>query len=151
MIINRTTYRRGFESLLTQIQQSEQQYDVIFGITRGGMILATQLAYALDVNLNAITISHRDNAADGIDLHAFHRATERGKKILVVDDIVDSGKTFGTLTDLYGDRFDGCVLVENTAQSYRPRFSAFMIDRNSYKDWVTFWWDPTSKPKQIEQ
>jgi hypoxanthine phosphoribosyltransferase len=67
-----------------------------------------------------------------------------GKKVLVVDDILDSGKTIAELIEDWAvDRntFDIAAMIWNTAQGVTPNYYGRTINRNDNTDWVTFWWE----------
>ena len=74
----------------------------ILGITRGGLIPATILAYMLDVRrIHTVRVQHYDNKNSRLEsgpqfveetrpLDALNVYTER---LLIVDDIIDTGET----------------------------------------------------------
>jgi hypoxanthine phosphoribosyltransferase len=74
--------------------------EIIIGITRGGAIPAVALSHALAVPTTMIDYSTRD----GINIHPsslykyFEDISEKYTKILVVDDLVDSGVAMKKIT-----------------------------------------------------
>ena len=67
-----------------------------------------------------------------------------GKKILLVDDILDSGRTMRELLEDWGcdrSKVAMAVLVHNVRQETIPNFFGRTIDRETNTDWVDFWWE----------
>jgi len=89
----------GSRQLATAIHESGFQPDVVVAIARGGLLLAGALAYALDVKscgaLNAEFYTGIDERLDEpIILAPFlDEVSLNGKRVLLVDDVSDSGRT----------------------------------------------------------
>ena len=67
-----------------------------------------------------------------------------GKNILLVDDILDSGRTMNELLTDWGqtrDKIGIAVLVYNIQQKIKPDYFGTVIDREVDKDWINFWWE----------
>ena len=100
--------------ITVQLYNSSWKPDLIVGITRGGNVPATILSNMLDIPADAIKISFRDDnkivksdvslakIAFGHDERLLP-TTARGKKILIVDDINDSGLTFNSVDEYRGN------------------------------------------------
>lgn len=74
---------------------SLKQWDQIVAVTRGGLVPATVLARILDIkHIHTFCISSYDgdDQQGGAELHKIHQ--DASDRILVVDDLVDTGKTF---------------------------------------------------------
>lgn len=130
--------------IIEEIHAEEVSYDYVVGIVRGGSIPAACISYHLGVPLKMVSWStyHKDQMKES----AFDIAEdmEDGKKILVVDDILDSGRTLAELMADWGvdrSKFDLAVLVWNTSQDALPDFYGRKIDRATNEEWITFWWE----------
>ena len=69
---------------------------------------------------------------------------EDGKKILLIDDIIDSGRTIKELLEDWGcdrSKIGIAVLIHNIRQETVPDFYGRQIDRDINKDWVHFCWE----------
>jgi len=121
--------------------------DFIIGIGRGGLVPAVYLSHRLDVPMLSIDQSSRlPDFADAL-LGKVAAKTVAGTKLLVVDDINDSGATIATIRELLaangGDaanlRF--AVLLDNVRSSARVDYRARTIDRHDDKRWFVFPWE----------
>ena len=115
-----------------QMYKDAWRPDYIVGITRGGLPLATVMSHMLDCRMETLKIKLRD-AADGegpesnlwmaedafgyvpVDEQATYKSRwdiDRRKRILVVDDINDTGATFNWIKQ---DWQAGCLPQEDNA------------------------------------
>ncbi len=89
----------GSRELATVVHESGFVPDVVVAIARGGLLLAGALAYALDVKscgaLNAEFYTGVDARLDEPIVLApyLDEVSLTGKKVLLVDDVSDSGRT----------------------------------------------------------
>jgi hypoxanthine phosphoribosyltransferase len=106
---------RAADSIIAQMCKDKWCPDYIVGITRGGLPLATILSHKLDVRLETLKIKLRDAASEECcesncwmaddafgcvdDQETFKSRWDinKRKKILIVDDINDTGATFNWL------------------------------------------------------
>lgn len=126
------------------IISSGKHYDYIVGIVRGGAIPAVCLSHRLELPMKCVSWStfHADQMKESAwdiaeDIHD-------GKRILVVDDILDSGRTIKELLqdwEAKRDQIDIAVLVYNTDQQTTPDYYGRKIDKSKDPSWVTFWWE----------
>lgn len=150
MYYSYSDFEHDLKSMLDEINSDGAAYDYVVGIVRGGSIPAACISYHLGIPLKMVSWStyHKDQmkesaldiAEDIID----------GKKVLVVDDILDSGRTLSELMEDWGvDRrkFDLAVMVWNIGQEILPDFYGRKIDRASNEEWITFWWEDINGPK----
>lgn len=137
-------YKEDVDSLVKQIINSGQFYDYVVGVVRGGAIPAVYLSHRLGIPMRTVSWSTfhgdqmRESAMDIADDVA------EGKKILVVDDILDSGRTMRELIEDWGcdrSQIGIAVLVHNVRQDTTPDYFGRKIDRETNKDWVYFWWE----------
>ncbi len=76
-------------------QLQEFQYDLVIGLSRGGLVPAVFISHKLGVPMVVADITHEQSRGDNIDSHSniIPDIDTNVKSILVVDDIVDSGNT----------------------------------------------------------
>ena len=103
-----------YVKLATSIKNSRLPIKQIYGIPRGGLILAVILSHYLEVPLsNKIT-----------------------KNTLIVDDISDSGETFLKFKRKYRNILTASLLIRKSTK-FVPNYFVKSID----KDWVVFPWE----------
>jgi len=101
----------------------EQHFQGVYGIPRGGLVLAVMLSHQLDI---PVILSKSDIT----------------KRTLIVDDIVDGGGTMERLTASLGIGFKTASIFFNPGAQFTPDFHV----RNK-EGWVVFPWEtlPTSR------
>ncbi len=83
----------------TWIAESNYKPDVIVGLIRGGLVPSTYLSHQINVPVDTLKLSTRDHVNfDMKDIYSYvNHITDKYQNILVIDDIVDSGKTLNLL------------------------------------------------------
>lgn len=118
--------------------------DVIVAIARGGLLLAGSIAYALDVKscgaLNVEFYTGVDARLDEPIMLAPHldRDSLANKKVLVVDDVSDSGRTLKMVLGLLratGADVRSVCLYSKPGTVLEPDFHWKVTSR-----WITFPW-----------
>ena len=93
---------RGIHALGDEIRASGWKPTAILAITRGGLIPATILAYMLDVRLiHTVRVHHYDGENKRLESgpqfidepHPFDAINIHTERLLIVDDIIDTGET----------------------------------------------------------
>lgn len=134
-------------NLSSQIKLSGFQPDMILGVARGGLIPAAMLASFLKVK-DVISISirsytkERQRKTQPEYLHSLPEKLIKGKKILIVDDIVDSGNTFKSLNKLITPDKALAIylsLLTKDAAKFKPHYTSFLITKSDL--WITFPWE----------
>lgn len=131
-------FQRGLDHLVDQI---DGDYKYIIGVTRGGLIPAVFLSHRLGIPMISINWSTRDSGIKTIDQSILNLI--KGNKILIVEDIVDSGQTLKQLLVemLQHCDVDVAALIYNTQQPIEPKFYDVTIDRTEYAHWINFFWE----------
>ena len=131
-------FQRGIDHLVDQI---DGDYKYIIGVTRGGLIPAVFLSHRLEIPMISINWSTRDSGIKAIDQSVLNMV--KGNKVLIVEDIVDSGETLKQLLVELSSHcdIDVAALIYNTQQSIEPKFYDVTIDRTEYAHWINFFWD----------
>lgn len=132
------------DKIANEVIVSGIEIDYIVGITRGGLLPAVLLSHRLDVPMRTVSWStfHKEQMRE----HAYDVADDicEGKKILLVDDILDSGRTITELLDDWEcgrDNIKIAVLLHNTNQSIVPDYWGRQFNRANTPDWIDFWWE----------
>lgn len=144
MYYSSNDFLEDVDKIANDVITSGIEVDYIVGITRGGLLPAVLLSHRLDVPMRTVSWStfHKDQMRE----HAYDIADDisEGKRILLVDDILDSGRTMAELLEDWGcvrDKIKIAVLLHNTAQSIIPDFWGRQFSRTETPDWIDFWWE----------
>ncbi len=130
--------------LAQQVADSGFDPEIVIAVARGGLLPAGQLAYALGLKLaDAINVEFYTDVhetlpdpvllAPMLDTEAIH-----GKRLLVVDDVADSGRTLALVLDLLrgmGADARSAVLYLKSASVVAPDYAWKRTDQ-----WIVFPW-----------
>jgi len=137
-------FKRDANSIADQVLRSDKYYDYIVGVVRGGCIPAIYLSHRLEIPVRMVSWStfHPDQMRESaLDIS---EDISSGKSILLIDDILDSGRTISELLeDWYCDRSKIGIgsLLYNPKQPIVPDYYGRIIDRETNPEWVNFWWE----------
>ncbi|CAB4142689.1 COG2236 Predicted phosphoribosyltransferases [uncultured Caudovirales phage] len=146
-------FRAGIDHIAKSITASGWTPDYIVGIVRGGSIPAVYLSHSLKVPVVMVAWNTRDETIFGKECNTWiPEDLHDGKKILIVDDIVDGGDTIRELLDdwrkstagigvLPVDNLRVAAMYYNTAQDVVVDFYHRTIDRNDDPRWIVFPWE----------
>ena len=130
--------------LAQTIADSDFDPEIIIAVARGGLLPAGALAYALGLKLSdAINVEFYTDVhetlpdpillAPMLDIEAI-----KGKKLLVVDDVADSGRTLAHVLELlrkHGAEAQSAVIYAKSASIIDPDFVWKRTDQ-----WIVFPW-----------
>lgn len=136
-----------FEYDLTQFFQGRgpnifKDIDLIVALARGGLVFAQYLGYLYNIReiISVPVAGYRSNTDTGIRDTKYTRELSsivRDKKILLVDDIYDSGKSIELVKYMFKDVAEDIktftMLAPNNKTDYKLREAPGM--------WVVFPWD----------
>jgi hypoxanthine phosphoribosyltransferase len=137
-------YSSLVQKLAAAILDQKIQVDEIVAISRGGLTLGRLLSDFLQTPISVISIqSYTDIQQQGvIKITGKLTSSIKNKRILLVDDVSETGKTFHRAMK-YLKRFQPtsittAVLYHKSHSTYRPDFFAVETTR-----WVLFPYEPT--------
>lgn len=125
--------------------KSHPPFDVIIGLSRGGLVPAVQLSHTLNIPMVPVQWALRDHSVCIIPETTLVQLVNR--RILIVEDINDSGASFSTLTEELKARLRPTITNYEicTAALYQRSSSAFSCDfvgeHVSTDHWVDFSWE----------
>ena len=114
-------------------------WDGIVAITRGGLVPAAIVARELEVRLvDTVCVTSYDEKTQG-ELEVLKAATviDKGKNMLIVDDLVDTGRTAKLVRQMLPDAHFATVYAKPEG---RPMVDTF-ITEVSQDTWIYFPWD----------
>ncbi|WP_336959617.1 phosphoribosyltransferase [Sphingobium aquiterrae] len=121
--------------------------DYLIGVGRGGLVPAAYLSHASGVTLLSVDYSSKEFSFADALLHKLAAKTVAGQKLLIVDDINDSGKTITELRQVLAreggvaDHVRVAVLMNNIRSHAVADYWAREIDRDTDKRWFVFPWE----------
>jgi len=140
-------FGEGGRELAQQVADDGYRPDLILTIARGGLLPAGALGYALDVkNLVVVNVEFYTGVDQRLDVPVFlppvpaavHLA---GFRVLVVDDVADTGETLRLVRDFCADHVAEArtaVLYEKPRSAVRCEYVWRRTDR-----WIDFPWSST--------
>ncbi len=134
-------FKNDTKSLIKDIEIFNPE--VIVGIARGGLTLAHCMAEGLDIReVQTLRTELYDSTCKRDELSIFGTCSFSDiKRVLVVDDIADSGETFAAimshLKEKYGEiEFKSAALFYKKTSVYEPDYWI-----NEADDWIDFFWE----------
>jgi len=137
-------YQTITRKLAAAILSSNESYDEIVAISRGGLTLGHLLTDFLQIPISIISIqSYSDIKKQGkAQIIAKLPVSIRGKNILLVDDVSDSGKTFiRALTYLKTQKAASITTVSMLYKPWSKYKPDYFIKRT--KSWIIFPYETT--------
>jgi hypoxanthine phosphoribosyltransferase len=142
------------DELAIEIKDSGFVPDYIVGITTGGLIPLYFLVKKLDIDA-ILTLSatsyHKEEKGD-LNITYLPDIDLTGKKILLVDEIVETGDTLKTISEAVSNKYNVAeiktvVLAMNTEKcKYQPDY--YSVEA---KDWVVFPWEKGEFPEYFTE
>ncbi len=140
-------FHHDCEQLAEMIRASGRTYDKLVCITRGGVFVGGLLGHILDIRhitTIALKLYDFDEKAQVVEQLSAPDLPLPGSRMLVVDDLLDSGRTLAYMLEKWGDEYeiDTAVLYDKGVGLMRATFTARAIPN----EWVCFPWEPSFSP-----
>ena len=136
---NWTQIEELIEELQSKIVKSNWTPDLLIGIARGGTIITDMLSRKLNVPYQISTVQLRDG--DIKEVINCWELQEKYKRILIIDEINDSGATFKWIMDNWiipNDDIKTCSLFEQVKSNFKTDYIGEIIDDEV---WRVFPWE----------
>jgi xanthine phosphoribosyltransferase len=134
-------FKNDTNSLITQMKNFE--FDVIVGVARGGLTLSHAVAEGLDIrDVQTIRTELYDKTEKRDNISIFGKCNlESAKRVLVLDDIADSGETLKSVMEHLRDNFldtefKSATLFYKKTSIIEPDFWI-----NETGEWIDFFWE----------
>ena len=147
------------QEILRQIHLDAWRPDYVVGLTRGGLVPANLISQYLGCRMETLKVSLRDSDSESESNLWMAEDAFEGKRILIVDDINDSGATLNWIRE---DWQDSCfpsdprwnekiwsgnvrvaVLCDNESSTSELNVSYTAVDLNKAEEdlWIVFPWE----------
>ncbi len=127
----------------------------IIGIGRGGLVPAVFLSHASGLPTLSVDYSSQVEDFATAPLERLAERTRNGERLLMVDDINDTGGTSGRIRAILAghgavpDKLRFATLLDNIRSAERVDYAARVIDRAVTKDWFIFPWEAVAPETTI--
>jgi len=143
----------GIRWIAQQLVDEDWIPDAILGVVRGGLFVAAGVAYALDIkDVRHVNVEYYTDVGQTLPEPVIvgdlpHLADLAGRRVLVADDVADTGATLHFVHTLLPGDADVrvAVLYAKPASTYPPELAWRTTDR-----WIRFPWIQVP-PVRIEQ
>ncbi|MCF4112878.1 MULTISPECIES: xanthine phosphoribosyltransferase [Dethiosulfovibrio] len=141
-------YHKTFSVSWEQIQRDckalawrllDRKWERIIGIARGGLIPAAIIARELDIRLvDTVCVSSYTMKRQGeLEILKQIDTSSKGEGWLIVDDLVDTGKTAKVVRDMFPEARFAAVYAKPEGRPYVDTY----ITEVSQDTWILFPWD----------
>ena len=156
-------------SIVNQMYADHWRADYIVGITRGGNVPATIISNMTGIRCEALKVSLRDDDSESesnnwmaMDAFGYNDGTlatagPLNKKILIVDDINDTGATFNWImndwpagclpndpkwNNVWGNNVKFATLTENLASTFdKVNYTCHEVNKADEDVWLVYPWE----------
>ena len=130
-------------SLISQVRSANLKIDVILSVNRGGCIPGVYLSHGLKLPHKVIDLQLRDGT-NIPDSNSLKNLKINSKKILIIDDINDTGSTFIHLNRIINanntKKYFAC-LINNIGSKFQVEFYGRSINKVEKPSWYVFPWE----------
>lgn len=134
-------FKNDTNSLIEKVRSSD--FGGIVAIARGGLTLSHAMAEGLNIRqVQSIRTELYDKTTKRDAITIFTKCEFKSvKKVLVVDDIADSGDTLKAVMEYLEKKYEdiefvSCTLFYKKTSVYEPHFWV-----NEADDWIDFFWE----------
>ena len=130
-------------SLISQVRSANLNIDLILSVNRGGCIPGVYLSHGLKLPHKVIDLQLRDGT-NIPDSNSVKNLKINSKKILIIDDINDTGSTFIHLNRIINanntKKYFAC-LINNIGSKFQVEFYGRSINKVEKPSWYVFPWE----------
>lgn len=138
-------FKEDTQKLVDQCRDYEP--DILLAVARGGLTLSHLMAQALDMrNLYTLNSIHYEGELKLDTFNIFNIPdVSHAKKVLVIDDIVDSGETMQEILRILGEKFPDvefklATLFYKKTAVLQPDYTV-----REANQWIDFFWETDVK------
>ena len=139
--------RNALIQIEDQMVHSNWMPNIVLGINRGGCIPGVYLSHRIRTPHEVLDIRLRDHTVKP-NLSVLEKVFAFQKKILIIDDINDTGDTFNYIVKNFGKgdgRIKFAALKHNTPSKAEVDYNGYTIDKSKNPAWIVFPWEEWDK------
>ena len=139
--------RNALIQIEDQMVHSNWMPSIILGINRGGCIPGVYLSHRINTPHEVLDVRLRDHTTKP-NLSVLEKAFAFQKKILIIDDINDTGDTFNYIVENFGKgdgRIKFAALIHNKPSKAKVDYQGYEIDKSKNPAWIVFPWEKWDK------
>lgn len=135
------------DDLVNQMFADNWKPDYIVGITRGGLTPAIMMSHKTGIKMYTLDVRLRDGGTDSnLESNLWMAEDARlGKKILLVDDINDTGETIEWIQNDWQsttlDNIKFAMLIENEASKVSSNYNCKTVNKFEKDVWIVYPWE----------
>lgn len=154
--ISEIELRQQVHDIIRAMNADNWRPDYIVGLTRGGLVPANMLSQYLEIPMETLKVSLRDSDTGPESNLWMAEDAHAGKKILIVDDINDSGATLNWIKqdwpsgcypndawdNIWNNNVRFAVLVDNQNSGFHDiDYTSLEINKAEEDCWIVFPWE----------
>jgi hypoxanthine phosphoribosyltransferase len=129
-------------SLAKKVKASKIQFDLVIGIARGGIPVAMVIGDLLNLEIDIVKVKSYTGIKERVKPKILTKLSKgiRGKKVLIVDDLIEYGDTMKTVMRYLNLQKPASI---KTAVLYKKPWSTIEPDfhNKTVDTWIVFPWD----------
>jgi hypoxanthine phosphoribosyltransferase len=141
------------QKVISHMRKENWVPTIIVGITRGGLIPATLISHQLKTPMCSLDVSLRDNNLFKPTTSWIPNEITNGHRILIVDDLNDTGQTFSWIKTDWQETIKGisatwpensikfAALMHNVPSPFQTDFWGIEINKEEDPRWVVYPWE----------
>ncbi len=145
--ISEQQMEKGILEIVSSMYADNWRPEYIVGVTRGGLIPAVKMSHYTGIKMHTLDVRLRDGNTQEHNAWMSDDASA-GKKILVLDDINDTGETFQWIHNDWNVTHESNVkfaaIIDNVPSKFDVDYTSIEINKAEDPAWIVFpfeeWW-----------
>ena len=138
--------RNALIQIEDQMVHSNWIPDIVLGINRGGCVPGVYLSHRLKRPHEVLDVRLRDHTATP-NLDVLEKLAQKQNKILIIDDINDTGATFEYILNKFGKpkNIKFAAVINNKPSPVQMDYRGYEINKDENPQWIVFPWEEWDK------
>ncbi len=133
-------FKNDTSCLVPLIKNKSEDFTTLVAVTRGGMVPTLFLALELGIrHIETLCLASYEDKTQG-ELNVLKKIEGKGKGCVIVDDLVDTGKTARFIREHYPEALFVTVYAKPKGEPFVDHY----IKKVEQETWIRFPWDDKS-------